>query len=95
MVKHGIGSVGRFRVLPWVLLPVALVAACKKSADGPAQSQAPVAVGKPDVKHNLLKNADFEDGGSLPWLTFVLGARQGQRGSEEGRALSRHRRQGQ
>src|SRR5688572_16978114 len=42
---------------------------CKKAAQGDAKSQNVVHVPPPDPKHNLLRNASFDDGGSLPWLT--------------------------
>ncbi len=44
-------------------------AGCKKSGQAAAQGPSVAMAAPPDPRHNLLRNATFEDGGSLPWLT--------------------------
>jgi endoglucanase len=69
--------------LPLLALLASASVGCKKAAQGSAASpaanqvsSAPVA--GPDAAHNLVKNATFSEGSSLPWLTtFSAPARGG------------------
>ena len=42
---------------------------CKKGTRAAAQAPAAVSAPAPSGKHNLIKNASFREGSSLPWLT--------------------------
>ncbi len=62
-------SFGGAVVLSVLAASGSFLAGCKQAAQGDAQGQNQVVAPPADAKHNLVRNATFGDGGSLPWLS--------------------------
>lgn len=57
---------------------------CTKASDGDVKGPAMAVAPPPDPRHNLLRNATFEDGGSLPWLTSFSAPAKGETDVKDG-----------